>query len=218
MHCIVTAGPTHEPIDKVRRLTNHSTGRLGTGLAKHLTGDGHEVTLLRGRSATDIEQPEGVDLQLFTTTADLAKKLDRLAKAEPVAGTVFHAAAVSDFAAGQVFRRAADGQLEPLKQGKLSTRDGELLLELKPTPKIIARLRELFPAALLVGWKYEVDGNRDSALGQGRSQISGNQTNGCVGNGPAYGEGFGWLGSDGQAEHLAGQAELFAKLASLAKG
>ena len=131
---------------------------------------------------------------------------------------VFHAAAVSDFAAGQVFRRAADGQLEPLKQGKLSTRDGELLLELKPTPKIIARLREWFPAALLVGWKYEVDGNRDSALGQGRSQISENQTNGCVVNGPAYGEGFGWLGSDGQAEHLAGQAELFAKLASLAKG
>ncbi len=214
MHCIVTAGPTHEPIDKVRRLTNHSTGRLGTGLAKHLTGDGHEVTLLRGRSATDIEQPEGVELQMFTTTADLAEKLERLAKVD----AVFHAAAVSDFAAGQVFRRAADGQLEPLKQGKLSTRDGELLLELKPTPKIIARLREWFPAALLVGWKYEVDGNRDSALGQGRSQISGNQTNGCVVNGPAYGEGFGWLGSDGQAEHLAGQAELFAKLASLAKG
>ena len=214
MHCIVTAGPTHEPIDKVRRLTNHSTGRLGTGLAKHLTGDGHEVTLPRGRSATDIEQPEGVELQMFTTTADLAEKLERLAKVD----AVFHAAAVSDFAAGQVFRRAADGQLEPLKQGKLSTRDGELLLELKPTPKIIARLREWFPAALLVGWKYEVDGNRDSALGQGRSQISENQTNGCVVNGPAYGEGFGWLGSDGQAEHLAGQAELFAKLASLAKG
>ena len=214
MHCIVTAGPTHEPIDKVRRLTNHSTGRLGTGLAKHLTGDGHEVTLLRGRSATDIEQPEGVELQMFTTTADLAEKLERLAKVD----AVFHAAAVSDFAAGQVFRRAADGQLEPLKQGKLSTRDGELLLELKPTPKIIARLREWFPAALLVGWKYEVDGNRDSALGQGRSQISENQTNGCVVNGLAYGEGFGWLGSDGQAEHLAGQAELFAKLASLAKG
>ena len=214
MHCIVTAGPTHEPIDKVRRLTNHSTGRLGTGLAKHLTGDGHEVTLLRGRSATDMEQPEGVELQMFTTTADLAEKLERLAKVD----AVFHAAAVSDFAAGQVFRRAADGQLEPLKQGKLSTRDGELLLELKPTPKIIARLREWFPAALLVGWKYEVDGNRDSALGQGRSQISENQTNGCVVNGPAYGEGFGWLGSDGQAEHLAGQAELFAKLASLANG
>ena len=52
MHCIVTAGPTYEPIDQVRRLTNHSTGQLGTGLAKRLADDGHEVTLLRGRSAT----------------------------------------------------------------------------------------------------------------------------------------------------------------------
>ena len=55
MHCIVTAGPTYEPIDQVRRLTNHSTGQLGTGLAKRLADDGHEVTLLRGRSATHTE-------------------------------------------------------------------------------------------------------------------------------------------------------------------
>ncbi len=214
MHCIVTAGPTYEPIDQVRRLTNHSTGRLGTGLAKRLASDGHEVTLLRGRLATHSDLPESIELQTFTTTADLAEKLERLAKVD----AVFHAAAVSDFAAGQVFRRAADGQLEPLNQGKLGTRDGELLLELKPTPKIIARLREWFPAALLVGWKYEVDGNRDSALGQGRAQISENKTNGCVVNGPAYGKGFGWLGSNGQAVQLAGQAELFDKLAGLAKG
>ena len=214
MHCIVTAGPTYEPIDQVRRLTNHSTGLLGTGLAKRLADNGHEVTLLRGRSATHTEQPKDVDLQQFTTTADLAGKLKHLTEVD----AVFHAAAVSDFAAGQVFRRAADGQLEPLNQGKLSTRDGELLLELKPTPKIIARLREWFPAALLVGWKYEVDGNRDSAIGQGRAQISENKTNGCVVNGPAYGKGFGWLGSNGQAVQLAGQAELFDKLAGLAKG
>ena len=216
MHCIVTAGPTYEPIDQVRRLTNHSTGRLGTGLAKRLACDGHEVTLLRGRSATDTEQPGGVNLQSFTTTTDLVEKLECLAEVKPGVGAVFHAAAVSDFAAGQVFRRATDGKLEPLNQGKLSSRDGELLLELKPTPKIIARLREWFPAALIVGWKYDVDGNRDSALGQGRAQISENKTNGCVINGPAYGEGFGWLGSDGQAEQLTGQAELFAKLARLA--
>ena len=216
MHCIVTAGPTYEPIDQVRRLTNHSTGRLGTDLAKRLAGDGHEVTLLRGRSATHSDLPESVELQTFTTTADLAEKLECLAEAKPGVGAVFHAAAVSDFAAGQVFRRATDGKLEPLNQGKLSSRDGELLLELKPTPKIIARLREWFPAALIVGWKYDVDGNRDSALGQGRAQISENKTNGCVINGLAYGEGFGWLGSDGQAEQLTGQAELFAKLARLA--
>ena len=76
MHCIVTAGPTYEPIDQVRRLTNHSTGRLGTGLAKRLACDGHEVTLLRGRSATHSDLPESVELQTFTTTADLAEKLE----------------------------------------------------------------------------------------------------------------------------------------------
>ena len=213
MHCIVTAGPTYEPIDQVRRLTNHSTGQLGTGLAKRLADDGHEVTLLRGRSATHTEMPEGVGLKQFTTSADLAEKLERLAKVD----AVFHAAAVSDFAAGQVFRRAAGGQLEPLNQGKLGTRDGELLLELKPTPKIITSLREWFAEALLLGWKYEVDGDRDSALGQGQTQIVENQTNGCVVNGPAYGNGFGWLSNADQAEHLADKAELFSKLAGLAK-
>ena len=211
MHCIVTAGPTYEPIDQVRRLTNRSTGRLGTGLAKRLASNGHEVTLLRGRLATHIDLPEDVEIQMFTTTADLAEKLERLANVD----AVFHAAAVSDFAAGQVFCRATDGKLKPLNHGKLGTRDGELLLELKPTPKIITSLRVWFEKAFLVGWKYEVDGNRDSALGQARAQISENQTSGCVVNGPAYGEGFGWLTAEGQAEHLPGQAALFAKLAGL---
>ena len=214
MHCIVTAGPTYEPIDQVRRLTNHSTGQLGTGLAKRLADDGHKVTLLRGTLATHTEQPVGVELQLFTTSADLAEKLERLAGAD----AVFHAAAVSDFAAGQVFRRTDEGKLEPLNQGKLGTREGELLLELKPTPKIIASLRDWFAEAFLVGWKYEVDGDRDSALGQGQTQIVENQTNACVVNGPAYGDGFGWLPGEGQAEHLPDQTALFDKLASLANG
>jgi phosphopantothenoylcysteine synthetase/decarboxylase len=214
MHCIVTAGPTYEPIDQVRRLTNHSTGQLGTGLAKRLADDGHEVTLLRGRSATHTEQLEGVELKQFTTTADLAEKLKHSTEVD----AVFHAAAVSDFAVGQIFRRADDGQLKPLNAGKLSTRDGDLLLELKPTPKIIASLREWFAEALLVGWKYEVDGDLDSALRQGQTQIVENQTNGCVVNGPAYGDGFGWLSNADQAEHLVDKTELFEKLADLANG
>ena len=52
MRCIVTAGPTVEPLDAVRRLTNHSTGTLGTQLANHLAGCGHDVLLLRSRTAT----------------------------------------------------------------------------------------------------------------------------------------------------------------------
>lgn len=213
MHCIVTAGPTYEPVDQVRRLTNHSTGQLGTGLAKRLADDGHNVTLLRGRSSTHNDLPKGIELMNFSTTADLAEKLQRLTKFD----AVFHAAAVSDFAAGQVFRRTADGQLEPLHQSKPSTRDGKLLLELKPTPKLIGRLREWFPKALLVGWKYEVDGDRDTALGKGRMQISENQTNGCVVNGPAYGKGFGWLYNYSRSDHLPNPTKLFEKLAAIAQ-
>src|SRR5262245_43495699 len=52
MKCIVTAGPTYEPLDKVRRLTNLSTGRLGSELVNHLADCGHEVTLLIGQQAT----------------------------------------------------------------------------------------------------------------------------------------------------------------------
>jgi phosphopantothenoylcysteine synthetase/decarboxylase len=48
MNCIVTAGPTYEPLDDVRRLTNFSTGRLGTELANFLAARGHKVILLIG--------------------------------------------------------------------------------------------------------------------------------------------------------------------------
>ena len=52
MNCIVTAGPTFEPLDEVRRLTNFSTGRLGTELANFLAARGHKVVLLAGETAT----------------------------------------------------------------------------------------------------------------------------------------------------------------------
>src|ERR1017187_6048830 len=52
MQCIVTAGPTYEPLDEVRRLTNFSTGRLGSELVNFLAARGHEATLLIGQQAT----------------------------------------------------------------------------------------------------------------------------------------------------------------------
>ena len=218
MRCVVTAGPTYEPIDEVRRLTNHSTGRLGTGLAKRLAKEGHEVILLRGTLATHTEQPEGVTIETFTTTDDLAGKLERLAKRQPKLEAVFHAAAVSDFAAGAVLQKKDDGEFTPLRQGKVSTREGSLLLELRPTQKIISHLRGWFSNAQLVGWKYEVDGDRASALGQAQQQLADNATDACVINGPAYGEGFGLLEKDGEAaDHLANGEALFVALARLAK-
>src|SRR5512139_3284295 len=98
MNCIVTAGPTYEPLDQVRRLTNFSTGRLGSQLAHYLAERGHNVLLLLGEQATWPGPWQGVELRRFSTTADLAANL-RKQTAKPV-HAIFHAAAVSDFAFG----------------------------------------------------------------------------------------------------------------------
>ena len=169
MNCIVTAGPTYESLDQVRRLTNFSTGKLGSDLANSLATKGHGVVLLKGLYATYQSAQRADRVDEFTTTADLKARLQLLGGA-PV-DAVFHAAAVSDFGFGRVFRRGEAGNLEEVHGGKLSTRQGPLLAELVPTPKIIAELRSWFSAAWLVGWKYEVDGGRAEAIAAGVDQI-----------------------------------------------
>lgn len=217
MRCLVTAGPTYEPLDAVRRLTNFSTGRLGTELALALAGAGHQVLLLRGASATwPAPAAPGLEVRPFTTTASLGAALAALAGAGMDA--VFHAAAVSDFAFGRVWRRAPDGGLEEVRGGKLSTRAGPLLAELAPTPKLIARLRGWFPRAWLVGWKYEAEGDRAAALEAGAAQIRDCATDACVVNGPAYGEGFGLLTRAAPPRHCPTREELLRALLAAPAG
>jgi len=125
---------------------------------------------------------------------------------------VFHAAAVSDFTFGKVWRRSPQGELVELKGGKLSTREGTLLAELLPTPKIIAELRQWYPTARLVGWKYEVEGGRADVIRLAERQLTDCRTDACVANGPAYGAGFGLVKGGGAVTHLPDTASLFAAL------
>jgi phosphopantothenoylcysteine decarboxylase/phosphopantothenate--cysteine ligase len=210
MKCIVTAGPTYEPLDDVRRLTNLSTGRLGTDLAAFLASRGHDVTLFRGEQATWTEAVKAKVVK-FTTTSDLRDGL-KAAAADNVQA-VFHAAAVSDFGFGKVWQRTATGELVPIKSGKVSSRLDNLFAELVPTPKIIAELRTCYPNAFLVGWKFEVDGDRESVIAQARKQIAENRTDACVANGPAYGEGFGIVTAD--VQHCVTREELFERLLAI---
>ena len=210
MNCIVTAGPTFEPLDDVRRLTNFSTGRLGTELANYLTARGHRVTLLIGESATYAGERRAQSVKVFSTTADLRAKLKSFSGKKVDA--IFHAAAVSDFAFGKMFTRDAAGKLKPFKPSKkISTRGGNLLVELVPTPKIIAELRGWFPRTRIVGWKFEADGRRADALRSARKQLADCATDFCVANGPAYGQGFNLVSPDGQ-KHFANAGKLFSAL------
>jgi phosphopantothenoylcysteine synthetase/decarboxylase len=210
MQCIVTAGPTFEPLDAVRRLTNFSTGRLGSELVNFLAAHGHETTLLIGQHATYGGERHAQQVETFTTTADLRDRLH--ARAGQSIGAVFHTAAVSDFAFGKIWHRSAQGELTEMQAGKVSTRQGTLLAELLPTPKIISDLRQWFPLARLVGWKYEVDGERAGVIRLAETQIIECRTDACVANGPAYGPGFGLVTAGGQINHLPDSLTLFAAL------
>jgi phosphopantothenoylcysteine decarboxylase/phosphopantothenate--cysteine ligase len=216
MRCIVTAGPTAEPLDQVRRLTNFSTGRLGSELAGFLSEHGHEVTLLIGQQATWRGERRARLIETFTTAANLRERLRALAKL-PV-DAVFHAAAVSDFAFGRTWRPTPAGEFGEIGAGKISSRLGVLLAELVPTPKILAELRGLFPEARLVGWKYEVDGDRLGVVQLAEKQIAECLTDACVANGPAYGAGFGLVRRGGQAQHLADTRALFEALEQVMAG
>jgi phosphopantothenoylcysteine decarboxylase/phosphopantothenate--cysteine ligase len=213
MKCIVTAGPAYEELDEVRRLTNFSTGALGTELANFLVRRGHQVELLRGHYSTCQIEPKAQQTRVFTTSADLRRRLQKLRSSKPAA--VFHAAAVSDFAFGRIWSRAAGGGLKVTQSPKISTHGGPLLAELVPAPKIISELRGWFPQAQLVGWKYELDGSRAQAIARAAQQLADNKTDACVVNGRAYGAGFGLLTARGKCRHLPDKNGLFDALEKL---
>jgi phosphopantothenoylcysteine decarboxylase/phosphopantothenate--cysteine ligase len=215
MNSIVTAGPTFEPLDDVRRLTNFSTGRLGAELAGFLTARGHTVTLLIGESATWPGERRAQVVETFSTTRDLRTRLKSFARKRVDA--IFHAAAVGDFSFGKMFTRDAHGQLTPFAPAKkISTRGGGLVVELVPTPKIIAELRGWFPRACLTGWKFEADGGRPDALKAARKQISDCSTDACVANGPAYGSGYNLVTAKAK-RHFADRNKLFAALEKMSQ-
>jgi phosphopantothenoylcysteine decarboxylase/phosphopantothenate--cysteine ligase len=138
----------------------------------------------------------------------------RLASSECEA--VFHVAAVSDFAFGGLWERTDAGLRPwPTKPGKIPTSAAHLLLELRPTPKLLDHLPAWFPRARIVGWKLEVDGDQVAALAKASEQIQRCGTHACVANGPAYGPGFGLVTAPGHCRHCPDPATLYQALAEL---
>jgi len=177
----ITCGPAFEPIDSVRRITNFATGEIGTILSKTLQAGGWDVICFRGEGSTALP-PDGLDVHSFSTNESLAEALKNL-PLEP--DVIFHTAALCDYVVSKVEGVSL--------QKKLSSRSGEITLHLKPAIKVLPQLRDWFPSAKIVGWKYELDGTRTDALDRATSQIQESRTDSCVINGQAYGTGFGIL-------------------------
>jgi phosphopantothenoylcysteine decarboxylase/phosphopantothenate--cysteine ligase len=134
---LVTAGPTHEPIDRVRFIGNRSSGKMGYALAREAAGRGADVLLVSGPTA--LAPPSGVQTVEVATAEEM-----RRAVLENVAGrdAVIMAAAVADF------------RPESVVAGKLK-RTGGLTLTLAPTADIAAEASAVAPDAVHVGFALE---------------------------------------------------------------
>jgi len=208
MNIVITAGPSSEPIDEVRLITNRSTGELGLILAEAFESAGHQVKLFLGRLA----QFRHSRASYFDRNEDLERMLHEIGNRETI-DAVFHAAALADFQVAVIRSR---GQL--VTQSKIGSQHVVLSLDLDRKPKVIAALRDYFPKALIVGWKLELEGSRDDLIREASHQIKQNRTDACVINGRAFGEGFGFCGMNGLERTLESKRELASFLVGWAEG
>lgn len=140
-HFVVTAGATIEPIDPVRYITNHSSGKMGYAIAEELASRGARVTLVSGR--TNLPTPVGVErVDVLSAEEMHAATTHAFAEAD---GAVM-CAAVADYTP----REVAASKIK--KQG-----EGDLTLTLKRTKDIAAELGTVKGDRLLVGFALETD-------------------------------------------------------------
>ena len=140
LRVLVTAGPTQEPLDPVRYLTNHSTGRMGYEMAKNAARRGAAVTLVTG--PTTLEPPLGVKTIAVRTAEEM---FQAVIKAAPEQDLMAFAAAVADY---RPAREAAD------KIKKSAGALGEI--QLAPTHDILQYVGEhKRPGQILCGFSME---------------------------------------------------------------
>ncbi len=148
-HVLITAGPTHEPIDPVRVLANRSSGRTGFALAEAARALGADVTLISGPVA--LPDPPGVRTIRVQTAREM---LDAVRNALPADMAIF-TAAVADW-------RVKDASPRKLKKGD----NGPPLLALEENPDILATIAALPEGerpALVVGFAAETESVADNA-------------------------------------------------------
>src|ERR1041385_2193681 len=135
---LITAGPTQEPIDPVRYISNRSSGKMGYALAEAAAARGAQVILVSG--PVNLPPPRGVEVVPVRTAVEMRaavfENLDR-------AGIVIKSAAVADF------------HLSKVPEQKIKKTAARMSLELDPTPDILAELGRKKGDRLLIGFAAE---------------------------------------------------------------
>jgi len=143
---LITAGPTQEPLDPVRYISNRSSGKMGYALAEAAAMRGARVILVSG--PVHLSPPRNVEMIPVRTAAEMREKvMENL----PAAGIVIKAAAVADFHLAQV------------PEQKVKKTAARVSLELDPTVDILAELGRKKGDYLLVGFAAETQNLQQEA-------------------------------------------------------
>jgi phosphopantothenoylcysteine decarboxylase/phosphopantothenate--cysteine ligase len=137
---LITAGPTQEPLDPVRFISNRSSGKMGYGLAEAAAARGASVILVSG--PVSLAPPRGARVISVRTAREMRDQV--FENLEP-AGIVIKAAAVADY------------HLSRVPQQKMKKTAARISLELDPTPDILAELGRRKADRLLVGFAAETE-------------------------------------------------------------
>ena len=135
---LVTAGPTQEPLDPVRFLTNHSTGKMGYALARAAAMRGADVTLIHGETAL---QPVKFTTDVPVTTAQ--QMYEAVTSRFDATDVLIMAAAVADY------RPAA------VANDKIKKKDGDMSIPLERTPDILGTIGPKKTHQFLCGFSME---------------------------------------------------------------
>jgi len=137
---LVTAGPTEEPIDPVRFISNRSSGKMGYAVAETAAQRGARVILVSGPSK--LPPPPGVEISRVRTAIEMHGEVLRRF---PEATIIVKAAAVADYRVGEI------------SEHKMKKRGCGITLQLEPNPDILAELGRMKGGRFLVGFAAETE-------------------------------------------------------------
>ena len=141
LNVLVTAGPTQEPVDPVRYITNHSTGKMGYAIARVCMRRGANVTLVSGPSM--LEPPQFIDFVPVTTAKEMFDQVTERSAGQDI---IIKAAAVADY------------RPKNISSEKVKKKDGEMALEMERTDDILAWLgSHKRPGQFLCGFSMETE-------------------------------------------------------------
>ncbi len=187
MKILITSGGTSEAIDRVRSITNHSTGQLGKIIAETFLKAGFEVSLVTTKTAVrPVAQPH-LTIYEITNVASLEKTLKGLVQTHDV---LIHSMAVSDYTPVYMTGIEEVQQTENIldlldkknTETKISSKDDYQVLFLKKTPKIISKIKEWNPQLHLIGFKLLVDVSKEELFRVARESLRKNKADYILAN------------------------------------